>query len=436
MAIELNIKILAIQEPWVINNSNKYRFINYPSVKQLLPNYSTFRPRVLFYILKDYKVNLAPISPLDPDCIIIDLIDQNIQLINIYNASHPNIEDLLPILQRNILPELLDNKTIFLGDFNTHHPWWDPLNTQSSNSHFLLDYISKYNLSLINTIGEGTFYRPHMAIPSTIDLTFATQGIVNKIIDWQILPDLGSDHYGVLFTILSSNNSSTLPSSLSIRFNTKKAKWVLFKKNLNSEFKDFPIKDPNIKYSNQELDNLTELFTSKIVNTANSSIPKSKILLNTKPWWNKELKILRKSIFRLSRKFKALGYSLFKKELLNAKNLYFNTIKIEKLKHWNLFLEKEDTQSIYKAMSYTKEYTSQTIPSLFNSQTNTFISTFQEKSDTFRNTLFPPPPISSPINLNSYIANFFFLGLTYFLSYKLYSTASNKTGNLDNYIHF
>ena len=58
-------------------------------------------------------------------------------------------------------------------------------------------------------------------------------------------------------------------------------------------------------------------------------------------------------------------------------------------------------------MSYTKEYTSQTIPSLFNSQTNTFISTFQEKSDTFRNTLFPPPPISSPINLNlnSYIAN-------------------------------
>ena len=31
--------------------------------------------------------------------------------------------------------------------------------------------------------------------------------------------------------------------------------------------------------------------------------------------------------------------------------------------------------------------------------------TFQEKSDTFRNTLFPPPPISSPINLNSYIAN-------------------------------
>src|ERR1700709_2484815 len=283
MAIELNITILAIQELWVIiNNSNEYRSINHPSFKQLFPNYSTFRPRVLFYILKDYKVNLASISPLDPDCIIIDIIDQNIQLINIYNASHPNIDNSIATIQReNLLPNLLAKNTILLGDFNTYHPWWDPLNTQSSNSHFLLDYISKYNLSLINTIGEGTFYRPHMAIPSTIDLTFATQGIVNKIIDWQVMPDLGSDHYGVLFTILY--NSSTLSSSIPLRFNTKKANWVLFKENLDIEFKNFTFKDPNYIYLNQELDNLIESFTSKIVKVANNNIPKSKILLNTKP---------------------------------------------------------------------------------------------------------------------------------------------------------
>ena len=50
-------------------------------------------------------------------------------------------------------------------------------------------------------------------------------------------------------------------------------------------------------------------------------------------------------MLRLSCKFKALGYlsNILKIELLNTKNLYFNTIKIEKLKHWNLFLEKEDT---------------------------------------------------------------------------------------------
>ena len=44
----------------------------------------------------------------------------------------------------------------------------------------------------------------------------------------------------------------------------------------------------------------------------------------------------------LYRKVKASGYTLFQEELKEAKNLYFNSIKIEKTKHWNKFLEKED----------------------------------------------------------------------------------------------
>src|ERR1700710_695773 len=258
MAIELNIKILAIQEPWVISNSNEFRSINHPSFKQLFPNYSTFRPRVLFYISREYIVNLVPISPLNPDCIIIDLINLNIQLINIYNASHPNIDNSIATIQReNLLPDLLAKNTILLRDFNTHYPWWDPLNTQSANSVYLIDIINKHFLNLLNTPGEGTFYRPYMAIPLVLNLTFVTQGVINYIIDWQVMPDLGSDHFGVLFIILN-NNSSTLPSTL-LRFNTKKANWVLFKKNLNLEFKNFFIKDLNIKYLNQELNNLIKL---------------------------------------------------------------------------------------------------------------------------------------------------------------------------------
>ena len=59
-----------------------------------------------------------------------------------------------------------------------------------------------------------------MSIPSVLDLSFATSGIVTKIKDWQVLPDLGSDHFGVLFTISKSTYSS---SSNPVRFNTKKA---------------------------------------------------------------------------------------------------------------------------------------------------------------------------------------------------------------------
>ena len=76
MAIELHIKIVVIQEPWTIQtSSNEYRSINYSSFIQILPNYGPFRPRTLFYIVKDYTANLALSLLLDPDCTIIDIED-------------------------------------------------------------------------------------------------------------------------------------------------------------------------------------------------------------------------------------------------------------------------------------------------------------------------------------------------------------------------
>jgi len=55
IAIELDIKVLVIQEPWVIagNNNREYRSIIYSSYFQILPNYGTLRPRTLFYIARE-----------------------------------------------------------------------------------------------------------------------------------------------------------------------------------------------------------------------------------------------------------------------------------------------------------------------------------------------------------------------------------------------
>ena len=75
-AIELNISILAIQEPWTIgNNIDGFRSVLHPSFKQVLPNYGSLRPRALFYILDSISTTLAPSSPQDPDCIILDLVE-------------------------------------------------------------------------------------------------------------------------------------------------------------------------------------------------------------------------------------------------------------------------------------------------------------------------------------------------------------------------
>ena len=147
-----------------------------------------------------------------------------------------------------------------------------------------------------------------MSTPSVLDLSFATSGIVTKIKDQQVLPDLGSNYFGVLFTISKSTYSS---SSNPVRFNTRKADWAKFTSYLINSLNNIPFPLTSIP-RNHKLDLLAEDFTNRIVDAASNSIPKSTISPYSKPQQNKDLKTLRKLILYYSCKSKALGYTLYK----------------------------------------------------------------------------------------------------------------------------
>ena len=93
LAIELDIQLILIQEPWIIYNedNNLYRSVNHPGFIQILPPNPQYRPRTLAYITKSIisQVSLAPESPSDPDLLILNIknINSNIQIINIYNKK-------------------------------------------------------------------------------------------------------------------------------------------------------------------------------------------------------------------------------------------------------------------------------------------------------------------------------------------------------------
>ncbi|EOA85609.1 uncharacterized protein SETTUDRAFT_112536, partial [Exserohilum turcica Et28A] len=57
------------------------------------------------------------------------------------------------------------------------------------------------NLTLLNTLGVGTFFRAYMRQESVLDLTFATNNIATSIQDWQTIPKVGSNHHAILFSI-------------------------------------------------------------------------------------------------------------------------------------------------------------------------------------------------------------------------------------------
>jgi hypothetical protein len=134
IAVELKIDIVVVQEPWILRNSksNDYsnaRSILHQSFVQILLN-TELRPRTLVYVLRSFGplVTIATNSPLNSDLLAVAIIEGNskIQLLNIYNELDQQGTGI-QTLERLLYSYSITLNTILLGDFNTYHPWWDPL---------------------------------------------------------------------------------------------------------------------------------------------------------------------------------------------------------------------------------------------------------------------------------------------------------------------
>lgn len=120
-------------------------------------------------------VNIALNSLIDPDLLVLDLrlsLSSKLSLYNVYNERDQGGSGHFT-LNRVIYPISLAPKSVIAGDFNIHHPWWDPLAPKSANAEELVNWIETSKLELLNSLGVGTFYRPTISRESVIDLTLA-----------------------------------------------------------------------------------------------------------------------------------------------------------------------------------------------------------------------------------------------------------------------
>jgi hypothetical protein len=409
VAIELKIDLLVVQEPWVIprNQDQDYsntRSVIHPSFTQILPFDLTLRPRTLVYVSRSFIPTVALSSDTsDPDLLVIDITEgkSKIQLLNIYHEAN-QLGCGLKTIERTLYTRELQPNTLLIGDFNTHHPWWDPFTKPTPNSTELVEWLENHDLTLINSPGTGTYFRSNMERESVLDLTFATSTLASRIYDWQVLPDLGSDHFGILFTVTGTQTELVDNPVQQPRFNTSLANWDLFSTTLlanianstllnSPEFLELETREQSISLlQNTNLTLVTLLdsaaleLTTAIQHATQTSIPNRTPGARAKPWWNSDLLDLRKTMMKTQR---ALARnSELRLPYLQSKNAYFLAIKQAKRNHWNEFLEKGDPQSIFKAMSYTKDYRIEKIPTIQGEES------FSGQCSAFRNTLFPPPP--------------------------------------------
>lgn len=387
LACYKNIDILLLQEPWLLRDQGKEykdtRSIAHIGYNQLLPQTTShsIRPQTLTYVRKGLRCQVTQTHLNDGDIqslLIKDKVGQ-IQILNVYNEKDTS---KIWTIERCLYNCPLLSNTILVGDFNTRHPIWDPQGTNTSTQATrLVEWIQDNEFLLQNVAGQGTFYRPNMEQASVLDLTFTKGTISRQDVRWHT-NQIGSDHLAIGFTIPGQDRQRPTENKVP---DLAKVDWNLFTDYLQ-------LKEKTIDLT-QTYDQVAEAFTSLIQAAMTHAIPMKTVSSRSKPWWNPELRTLRRLMSRAyqqtqDHKRHSVGTVPLddKRRYLTAKNIYFQAIKTAKKNHWNAFLEKGDSKSIFKAMAYTKQGNYGPIPTINGH------NTFQGKCQAITSTLFPLPP--------------------------------------------
>ena len=163
---------------------------------------------------------------------IIPEISQNKStlLMNIYNPSdNPIITPLRQYLQRHLHAQDYD-KILILGDFNLHHPTWNPTayTKHDTLSDELLELMEDHDLQLLLPPGTITYPCNTAAGGTTIDLVWGNEKAEECMLKCQISADNdhGSDHLPIE-TILDLSTPPLPP--IEPAYNYEKTNWKLLK---------------------------------------------------------------------------------------------------------------------------------------------------------------------------------------------------------------
>ena len=167
-----------------------------------------------------------------------------------------------------------------LGDFNCHHPLWDPRGTSDPRGEEVFDWVISSDLLPLVDPDPPTLLHHSSGSRSSSDISFAPSSIAISC-SWEVRQDLGSDHLPILLP--DPLTPTFCPNERHPAFNFQRAHWDDFSSYFDSHC---PSAD---KYSSLSLSSTAALFTSLALNAAKSSIPFCRIKRHPKAWCSTEV---------------------------------------------------------------------------------------------------------------------------------------------------
>ncbi|CAK9820187.1 Putative 115 kDa protein in type-1 retrotransposable element R1DM [Anthophora quadrimaculata] len=189
-----------------------------------------------------------------------------------------------------------NTRIILAGDLNAKHViWTKKLGRQGNNKRgeIIAETLNTLNLTCCNKGMKATCKKPMGE--SVVDITIATDGIVQKIKDWKVLDDETlSDHEYINYRIDDTNEKVTRREA------TMEVHWNIEKMNKNKLRKEF--EKMSLNCNGMTLDEEVEHVEKEIRKICNAAMTQKKIKVKKNAyWWNESIATIRRKCVRLKR---------------------------------------------------------------------------------------------------------------------------------------
>ena len=292
--------------------------------------------------------------------------------------------------------------TLWLGDFNCHHPHWDsPTDTRLftpealARAEKLISAVASAGLDLALPPQRLTHRHSVTKKWTRLDQVFLSDHSLDALISCDVLqstPGICTDHLPII-----TNLDMAVPQKPEKEIeNFRNVDWEEFRKELKTQLRRLGAPAPieNQDNLNSECDKLTRALKE----TIRAQVPTSVISPKSKRWWTKELSNLRKKANKLGRKASKYRWdpgNPVHAEHEEAKKLYAKEIESSKRTHWRDWLERAEEPDIWTAHRYVSaaaaDGSGTRIPTLKTQKDGqvSIATTNEEKGKMLAKTFFP-----------------------------------------------
>ena len=283
-----------------------------------------------------------------------------LNIFNIYNdCNHSNTIRALSKFhhkQMDLLEKASQGSahTLWLGDFNRHHPHWDNHNdtrlftrNNIKATKVLIEAMAEAGLELALLSEVPTHIHNTTKLWMRLDQVFISDHSADLITTCDTVTTergMNTDHLPILTKI----NLATLIADESATHNFRDVDWPEFNKELERNLSEI---GPAVTIQTQyHLNDAYNKLTKALQDTISKVVPISCICAKSKHWWTRELTMLHRQADKIrwkASKLSHLPYHHLHAEHTAAGKLYCDTLETTKRQHWRDWLERAEDPDIW-----------------------------------------------------------------------------------------